>query len=281
MDDLIDEDWIKYTEVNNFTYEIVDFGKVKTLVFKDFLKYPDKLKNLTNKLKIDSDDMSLYSFKPGKTYGFHPSLINVYLNCISESIKKIFLFNEVYSVFGAINYFNGNMQSHFNYPHTDAGFPRIDTTIAANIGLTKNLKGGTGFWSYRNKVNMLDFTSDDIESYKLFIKDQKKISHEKMKNLKEKYEEYKENRAYKWHQIENEGDWKLECICPLEYNSLVLYSTLNFHNPYIKPEWYCDEDRTSVSGFFDIELKTQYDNELNDLWKIFRLNEVYEINSKL
>lgn len=284
MIDTFTDKWIEFTKVNNNSFEILDFGKVKTLIFKDFLKYPDQLRSFVDQLKFDSTCLSPYNSKPGKTYIFHPDVYSVYAKCITDTIKNTFKCDRIITEFYAINCFNGDMVSHNNFPHTDSNPPEVDVTIAANIGLTKNLKGGTGFWSYRDKINVLDMNPTDVKFYVQFLKNRQIISEQ----IVNEFIEYlnsnptKKNTKFQWNQIENEGDWKLEYICPLEYNSLVLYSTLDFHNPYIKPNWYLDEDRVTISGFFDVDPESIHhecilQSSVSNLWKMFRLDTVHNI----
>ena len=42
----ITDDWFKFTEINNFEFESINYGKGKVLVVKDFLKYPDQFYDL-------------------------------------------------------------------------------------------------------------------------------------------------------------------------------------------------------------------------------------------
>lgn len=291
MVDTLTDKWIKYTEINNSSFEIITLNKVQVLVFNDFLKYPDELRSLIDQLKFNSC-LNRHHAKPGKTYFFDPSLNYIYAQSIVEVISKIFGCAGVHSPFLSINCFNGNMMSHYNYPHIDANGRNPEVTIAANLGLTKNLKGGTGFWSYCGKINAIDMTLSELKHHKNFVDSKRKNSKIKIDksiellNINGRGSEINNDNLddfFKWEQIEDEGDWKLECIGPLDYNSLVLYSALDFHNPYIKPEWYVDEDRISISGFFDVEPQTlKYDDankpSISELWKIFKLDTIHNIN---
>ena len=46
--------------------------------------------------------------------------------------------------------------------------------------------------------------------------------------------------------------YKLEYIADIEYNSMILYPSHNWHNSYIKQDWFNDEDRITFTGFFEI-----------------------------
>ena len=47
-------------------------------------------------------------------------------------------------------------------------------------------------------------------------------------------------------------NYKLEYIADIEYNSMILYPSHNWHNSYIKQDWFNDEDRITFTGFFEI-----------------------------
>jgi len=283
MIDTLTDKWIKYTEVNNSSFEILNSGQVSVVIFKDFLKYPDQLRKFIDELKFTISCLTSDDGKPGKTYHFNPALNNIHARSLLEVISKTFGCDGIGCPFYNINCFNGDMISHYNYPHLDANPIHTNVTIASNIGLTKNLKGGTGFWSYLGKTNDLDMTEFEITHYRQFLKNQKQISDSIVEQVLKNLDTQKNfDIPFKWRQIENEGDWKLEYICPLEYNTLVLYSTLNFHNPYIKPEWYLTEDRVSVASFFDVDPQSlMYDNtnksSISKLWKSLRLDTIHNI----
>jgi len=283
--------WVEYTEVNNSSYEILTLGNENAFIFRDFLKYPDKLRSFINELKFNISALNFYSAKPGKSYDFIPEMNNIHAKSLMRVITKTFGCEGIACPCYTINCFNGDMESHYNYPHVDAsltpnemGKPQYHVTIAGNIGLTKNLKGGTGFWSYLGKINAMDMSKSELEHYRKFSKEKRQLSDSVVSQVIQNIDS--ENNfevPTKWQQIENEGDWKLEYICPLEYNTLVLYSTLNFHNPYIKPEWYLNEDRVSIASFFDVDPQTlSYDDtnksSISKAWKSFRLDKIHNIN---
>ena len=51
---------------------------------------------------------------------------------------------------------------------------------------------------------------------------------------------------------DNYENYKLEYIADIEYNSMILYPSHNWHNSYIKEDWFTDEDRITFTGFFEI-----------------------------
>ena len=56
-----------------------------------------------------------------------------------------------------------------------------------------------------------------------------------------------------WFLIDDEYEnYKLEYIADIEYNSMILYPSHNWHNSYIKEDWFNDEDRITFTGFFEV-----------------------------
>ena len=85
--------------------------------------------------------------------------------------------------------------------------------------------------------------------------------------------------TYDWHQIKDEGPWKLECVAPLEYNTYVLYSPFLIHNPYIETDWNIDTDRLSLATFFRMNpanlMSSNGNDSISKIWNMFRLNSLY------
>ena len=126
-------------------------------------------------------------------------------------------------------------------PHVDT-FPGDDQNedpyndVAFNLNLTKSDKVKTAFYSFNNKRSVCDFHKNDYE-------DLKKCWDTEEKNRKEK----------NWFLIDDEYDnYKLEFVADIDYNSMILYPSHNWHNSYIKQDWFNDEDRITFTGFFEI-----------------------------
>ena len=52
--------------------------------------------------------------------------------------------------------------------------------------------------------------------------------------------------------MENEyKNYKLEYIANIDYNSMILYPSHYWHNAYIKEDWFINEDRITLTGFFE------------------------------
>ena len=56
---------------------------------------------------------------------------------------------------------------------------------------------------------------------------------------------------WRWIQIDNEyGDFKLEYLASLEYNSMIVYPSHYWHNLYMKENWFEEKNRVTLTGFF-------------------------------
>ena len=40
-------------------------------------------------------------------------------------------------------------------------------------------------------------------------------------------------------------------VADIDYNSMILYPSHYWHNSYIKEDWFIDEDRITLTGFFE------------------------------
>ena len=108
--------------------------------------------------------------------------------------------------------------------------------VAFNINLTKSDKVKTAFYSFNEKRSVCDFTANDYGDLKTITKKQKSIV------TKGKWIESGEN------EYEN---YKLEYVADIDYNSMILYPSHYWHNSYINQDWFIDEDRITLTGFFE------------------------------
>jgi hypothetical protein len=281
MINVFTEDWLESTKINNPNFEILNLGPIEVLIAKDFLKYPDKLVELTQSFKF-FESIQLNTARPGKTFDFGAN-IHGYSDPFKNTVSLAFGANtcEVTSMY--FNCFNGNMKTRMHYPHVDSKAItseqsyRQSTNVVGNIGLTKDIKGGTGFWSYKGKINTIDMTIDESNDIENFWNNLQNNRPKKIHRLNT----FGIN-TYDWQQLKDDGPWKLECVAPLEYNTYVLYSPFLIHNPYIETDWNIDTDRLSLATFFRMHpsnLMSNNDNPKKDniskIWNMFRLNSLY------
>lgn len=248
---VITEDWFKYTEINNFKFETINYGKGKVILVKDFLKYPDEFYNLV--ISFPFFDNMVSGAAAGKGFSIPELHLQSYGKFLLDAVNQIFNPLHSYIVFATIHAMNGSMETYSYHPHVDVSFDieqpvshyiENSANLAVNLGLTKDMKGGTAMWSYKGKSNLLEMTKSELFSYN------------------------KEVNPYpltkkKWKIFEENENWTLDFISPYEYNTLVLYPTFQIHSPYLKPEWYNDENRISISSFINVGTKTL--NPLNSI----------------
>lgn len=253
----IDDLWKDSTEINNNQYEIFTTGTENVLVIKDFLKYPDKLKNLIHSFPyFDSQP----TWRPGKTAGFPSSHCPKFGSFISKQFADIFQSNDVQCYDLYVNCFNGKMNCSYQLPHVDCSiFPlSVQTHIAVNICLTENMLGGTSFWSFKNKMNLFDMSLGQInELYHIM-------------------NSFNSNNSMPWKQFTGDINFEMEKVVPMEYNTLVAYPTTTLHSPYIETNWFETYDRISLAAFLQIypNFTPSADEKL---WKKFRLKDVFNL----
>ena len=127
------------------------------------------------------------------------------------------------------NIYSGNMlmREHSNLPHSDPFYG------IWNLWMNKKCLGGTAFWSYKNKLHVNELSEDEYNH--LFDKPLNGSGYET------------------WRNFRGNEDWKMTCIAPMEYNTLLFYNGGFFHSPWIQESWYLDEYRYSMVGMGDFE----------------------------
>lgn len=238
--------WNKISEVNNleFEFHLLD-NKVPILVARDVFKNPDLVSEFIENLDywetryfINSDNV-----RPGLTHRFPEMLRPTITDQINQRIKKLFGVSELSIWDLYVQCTSGKMTldstgSLCCYPHIDT--PLLDTLddipcFVANINFSKSMDPAvTGFWSWKEKTNALDFNREDKNSLTNF------------------YNRHESQVVDSWFQIKDYEEFKFETSVAMEYNSLVVYPTMNLHNPYIEPNWFSDKQRLVLSIFYSI-----------------------------
>ena len=262
----IDEDYFKFTELNNTKPEIKEYissngYKSHSIIIKDFLKYPDKFSSLLGSFPHfinEKEDTG----RPGSSYCFSVQTFQKFSFFIRKCLFEIFKINlECVSLY--TNCFSGIMNTHQIPPHCDVEDPRQLNNgphLVCNLGLTEGSKGGTSFWSYLKKPGFLEMTYEEINSYSNYM-----------------FEAHDFNDINEWHNTDNDGEWKLEYVVPWGYNDLVVYSPLLFHQPYFKKEWFMEKDRFSLASMYNIKISEidmipeKVHEDAYDIWKKFEL----------
>lgn len=242
----VTKDWVKYTEVNNTEYEVIRFGnrqQGKVLVVKDFLKYPDQFSNLVKKFPFFDNIFS--GAMSGQGFTFPEIHTNSHGKFLLDSLKTIFSTPNIHLDLMSIACMNGGMETYSYYPHVDMCFSfdldqdvetiiRGSSNIASNIGLTKDMKGGTAMWSYRNKCSILEMSNQEVIDFVTAIQFDS------------------QGPLLNWKLLEENEDWKIEFLCPLNYNTWIIYPTFQIHAPYIDSTWYVNDDRITSASFIKV-----------------------------
>ena len=273
-----DKIWEQVGEINNLEFEyhyLGDDADIPVLIAKDVFKYPDKVVEFVNTLpfwetrNMTGDEI----IRPGLTHEISGLLSHQFCYRLSKPVGKIFgvprprLFDVYLSATG------GKMTLDQSgglccYPHTDShpSQPAQETqNIALNINLTNHGAVKTGFWSWMNKKNLLDFNMDELNALNNFQNRHENVS------------------ATSWFQMRDYEEFKYEDAVTMPYNSLAAYSTYNLHNPVIEPDWFGTSDRLNFTAFYGI-LPEDLDFRDGDLeivkasWDFFRLMTLHNYN---
>lgn len=240
---VITEEWFKYTKINNLNIETINYGNGKILLIKDFLSYPDQFYDLVTSFPFFDNMVS--GAAAGKGFSIPELHLQSYGKFLLDAVSNIFNVEDYYLVFATIHCMNGNMETYTCHPHVDVSFGldypishyiRNSANLAVNLGLTKDMQGGTAMWSYKGKSNLMQMTTSELASYNKDVNP------------------YPLNKKT-WDVFEENEDWKIDFISPYEYNTLVLYPTFQIHSPYLKNEWYNQTDRISLSSFINVGTK--------------------------
>ena len=236
------EKWREIFVLNDLSFETLNEDIPITIV-KNVLKYPEQVREFFDNGYWWGNDYDESCSRPGKSFEFGQN-IDVYFDPLVQDLMEYYEAEDILPIEIYGNCFNGNMNLYnvrSALPHVDT-FPGDDQNedprmdVAFNLNLTKSDKVKTAFYSFNNKRSVCDFHKNDYE-------DLKKCWDTEEKNRKEK----------NWFLIDDEYDnYKLEYIADIEYNSMILYPSHNWHNSYIKEDWFNDEDRITFTGFFEI-----------------------------
>ena len=243
------EKWKEVFVVNELSFEPLKDsctldGDTPIIVAKDVLKYPEQVREFMEDGYWWENGGDPDCVRPGKSFDFGPN-IDTYFTPLVNQFKKFYNAQEITPIEFYGNSYNGNMRLYNSgsyLPHVDT-FPGDDQNedpyndVAFNLNLTKSDKVKTAFYSFNNKKSICDFHKNDYQ------------------DLKKCWDTQEKNRKQNnWFLIDNEYDnYKLEFIADIDYNSMILYPSHNWHNSYIKEDWFIDEDRITFTGFFEIQ----------------------------
>ena len=236
------EKWKEVFVLNDLTFETLN-EDIPITIIKNVLKYPQQVREFFDNGYWWENGFDGDCSRPGKSFEFGLNT-DFYFDPLVDSLINFYDAEDIIPIEIYGNCFNGDMKMYTTrsaLPHVDT-FPGDDQNedpyndVAFNLNLTKSDKVKTAFYSFNNKKSVCDFHKNDYV-------DLKKCWYTEEKNKKEK----------NWFLIDDEYDnCKLEYIADIEYNSMILYPSHNWHNSYIKQDWFNDEDRITFTGFFEI-----------------------------
>ena len=93
-----------------------------------------------------------------------------------------------------------------------------------------------------------------------------------------------DNNINKWFQLDDSyRQYKLEDVVSVDYNSMIIYPSYYWHSPYLKPEWFTNDDRITLTGFFavnptEMNFKKENFRDVYSVWELFNLNLIYGLN---
>ena len=236
------EKWKEIFVLNDLSFETLNEDIPITIV-KNVLKYPEQVREFFDNGYWWGNDYDESCSRPGKSFEFGQN-IDVYFDPLVQDLMEYYEAEDILPIEIYGNCFNGNMNLYnvrSALPHVDT-FPGDDQNedprmdVAFNLNLTKSDKVKTAFYSFNNKRSVCDFHKNDYEDLRTCWDRQNNI-----------------RKETKWFLIDDEYEnYKLEYIADIEYNSMILYPSHNWHNSYIKEDWFNDEDRITFTGFFEI-----------------------------
>lgn len=264
----INEKFEKFSQTNNVKPEINEHvlsngKKTYSLVIRDFLKYPEEFTDLLYSFPHFKNEKE-WCARPGSSFSFpdnwKPKCTHFIRNILFDVFKVDLTPLDLYT-----NCFSSVMNTHFVPPHTDYDFFAKNTHLACNLGLTKcpeNILNGTSFWTFKGKQGVLEMSMQELNDYHNHMNDSWTNIHE-------------------WDNIDQNYDWNLEYIVPMEYNSIVVYSTTLFHIPYFDKKYFSNVDRFSLASMYNVKIEQVNDipndmkNNAFDVWNKFEICKIF------
>lgn len=116
------------------------------------------------------------------------------------------------------------------YPHTDS----LRSSYSGTLYLDKKNLGGTSFYRFKNGLEK---------------KPSDRLYDEKFQEFQRWDEHWSHLQKCEYDPIDNDENWTMYHIEPMEWNKIVFYEANLFHNAFVKPDMYKNEFRTSINLF--------------------------------
>ena len=219
------EEWNEIFVLNDLYWESVN----EYQICRNVLKYPERVRAFLDSGYWWSNDYE-DCYRPGRSFSFGNNSDHLFPNLLAEleelyeiDLKPIEIYGNCFSNDMRLS----NMRSIL--PHVDSD----EASIAFNLNLTQSNDVKTSFWSWRNKRSAYELNENEVNEIDEYFEQQNRI------------------KGNSWIQIDDEyGDFKLEYLASLEYNSMVVYPTHHWHNLYMKKNWFEKKNRVTLTGFF-------------------------------
>jgi hypothetical protein len=226
-------------------YEIVEIGerKSKLIVVHNLFEYPDDVYNFiqTHPIELNKSYDPDYNYEGPNPENITPGYIG-YIGIEARPIRRfinwgsstIFKDPTYYKdIKLRINAFQSGIvgPKKANYPHADS----IGTPYSATIYMDKKNLGGTGFYRFKNGMEEFPLSGyylPEVKEYYDWLNDWRLLGEAEVDT------------------IDNDENWTMYHVVPMEWNKAVIYEAGLFHSPIIKPGMYTgDEYRTSINIF--------------------------------
>lgn len=241
---VIDNELFKVRKGIDTDYEVLEIGnrKSKILIVHDLFEYPDDVYDFIQKHPIELnttyDPDANYDGPMGVNYtpGFIGSITmeaRPLRRFVNWGINNIFNDPVYYrNIHNRINAFQSGVvgNKRANYPHSDES-----TDYSATIYMDKKNLGGTGFYRFRDELELYPEHGRYLP---------------KAKEWWDWNDDWRLLGKAEVDTIDNDENWTMYYVSPMEWNKAVIYEAHLFHNAIIKPGMYTgNEFRTSINIF--------------------------------
>lgn len=274
--------WYEISKTNNLEFEFHTLGNNKNipvLIARDVYQQPDKVRDFLLEFpywatkEIEDAETTV---RPGLTAEIPPLFQKNFYRTLTKPLQKMLGVKKMEVRDGYVNLEGGKM--HLDRSSISCCYPHVDNKpddpeyaqmhVAANINLSKSDDPvRTGFWSWFGKTNYMDLTLDEENELDNF------------------YGRHEQQVVSKWFQMKNYENFRFEDAVEMGYNDLVLYSTMQFHNPYIESEWHGEQDRMMLTSFYavypdDLDFNDSELDIVSATWETFRLNTLHNYHPR-
>jgi len=234
---IVDPESIHINDTLNFQVMEVSDEKHVIVVIDDFLKNPDDLLSILEKVAVPKrkEGEKLYPGVMGRIPFTFPQICKTFSYVASE-ICEI----KTNRIDLQLNLLKGGepCSGYSIMPHVDN--PNL---LAFNLFLNpeEECRGGTSFYNHLPSESNFSLRniSNDFEQGVAFEKQNKTY-----------LEEYNnDDITILDSTLIDNNTWKEEIMVDMKFNRMVIYPSYYFHSAYIEKDWFTDSPRVTLSGF--------------------------------